>query len=82
MTGPVPAVSWSGTSALLSADGCTVTHRAGTWSHTFPIHELPQKIARYRALRDRDGRKHEQFYRDDVAALEAVQAQIEERARA
>jgi hypothetical protein len=69
-------------SATLSADGRTVTHRKATWSHTFPVADLPQKIARYRGLRDRDGRKYEAFYRDDVAALEAVQAQIEARKRA
>ncbi len=68
--------------ATLSADRRTVTHRKATWSHTFPIADLPQKIAHYRGLRDRDGGKYEAFYRDDVAALEAVQAQIEARAKA
>ncbi len=69
-------------SATLSADGRTVTHRAANWSQTFGVHQLASMIARDRALRDRDGGKYEAFYRDDVAALEAVQAQIEARKRA
>lgn len=69
--------------AALSADGKSVTFKAGMWRHTFPVEHLDTIwLPFYRRLRDRVGGRYRAFYEDDVAALEAVKARIEARARA
>lgn len=56
-------------SAELSPDRGTVIHRKGNWVTSFPVSELPSKIAFYRSLRDRKAKRYASAYAEDVAAL-------------
>lgn len=64
--------------ATLSADGKAVTHSKGSWSETFPISALPDRLTLYRGLWHRGGKKGEpgpyaRFYEADIKALERVE---------
>lgn len=64
--------------ATLSADGATVTHRNGEWSSTFPVADLPARLALYRGLWSRGAKAgqpgpYAASYEGDIAALERVE---------
>lgn len=51
--------------------------RKGGWSARVPLADLPKWVGLYRWLRDRKGGRFRAAYSADVAALEAVEAQID-----
>lgn len=59
-----------------AADGRTVSMVKGPWSQTIPTAALPDWIALYRRLRDRDNGRHRRFYESDTDALETAQREI------
>lgn len=70
--------------ATLSADGGEVTHSKGAWSESYPVRDLPGRLAFYRAMRDRNAPRdragvitgpgpYAASYEDDVRALERVE---------
>lgn len=77
----------SRSAAALSGCGRFVEMRRGGWSGRFPVADLDGWIAFYRRLRDRDCKRTARtapwaaIYAPDVAALEAVRADIAGRAR-
>lgn len=52
-----------------------ITHSRGSWSDTFPVSELRQRIAFYRRQQELFP-EHATSYDDDVRALEAVAREI------
>lgn len=61
----------------LLIDDRTVLHQKGSWSTTYDVSQLPQKIAFYEGLRDKRGPGSQPAYDSDVEALRNLHQQLE-----
>lgn len=63
-------------SVTLSQDRTQVFMQLGNWSGSISVSDLPRWISFYRELRDRRAGRYRAFYAADVAALEALEAEL------
>lgn len=66
-------------SAYLLSDGITCIFEGRLYRFAFHVSKLPDWLAFYRRLRDRQGGRYRAFFELSVAALEVLEAQVKER---